>query len=280
LALLVLLQAGCQQVYFQALNRGNRDAAVESVTYQPATGLALDIHRPAPSIAQPSRGAAVVVFFHGGSWRDGRRQDYRFVGDALARRGVLVLIPDYRKSPEHPFPAFMEDAATAVAWARHHAAGLGGNPSRIYLVGHSAGAHIAGLLATDAHYLENVAMKPHDIAGVIGLAGPYDFVPISDPKIREVFGSERQWPISQPVNFVDGDEPPFLLLHGRDDTRVRPTNSERLALELSAVNVPVTLHIIAGIGHVRLINGFVSARFSPVLEECLRWIEANEPRRP
>ena len=265
------LLSGCSQAYFWALNARAPAARAEVVAYAPGAGRALDVYR-----AAGAKSAPIVVFFYGGSWQRGRRQDYRFVGAALASRGVVAIIPDYRKSPQNPFPAFMQDAAAAVAWARANAAQYGGDPKRIFVMGHSAGAHIAALLATDGRYLQAVDMRPRDLAGAIGLAGPYDFLPITDPKIKAVFGPEKDWPVSQPVNFVDGDEPPFLLMHGAEDVTVRPMNSEHLAARLRVRQEPVTLELVPGTGHVGLINGFVSPRFSPVLDESLRWIEATE----
>jgi acetyl esterase/lipase len=266
-----LLLSSCERAYFRTLNAGVPANDSPSVVYDPAHGLSLDVYRTRAN-ADP---APIVVFFYGGSWRSGERAYYRFVGEALSQRGVIVLIPDYRKAPAHPFPAFMDDAAAATAWARGHAAELGGDPSRIFLMGHSAGAHIAALLATDGRYLRQWQMQPRDLAGVIGLAGPYDFLPITEPAIREVFADPAKWPESQPVNFVDGDEPPFLLLQGDDDHRVNPLNSEHLAARLRAAGEPVRLQSIAGVGHVALVNGFRSPLFSPVLADSLDWINAN-----
>lgn len=274
-ALATLLATGCQQVYFRALNLGIPSELARSVQYDAAHSLSLDIYAPKNAAAP----APVVIFFYGGSWRDGDRAFYRFVGEALSRNGVLVIIPDYRKAPAAIFPAFMEDAARATAWTRDNAASLGGDPSRVYLMGHSAGAHIAALLATDAKYLERWRIKPRELAGVIGLAGPYDFLPFTDPKVREVFGNERNWASSQPVNFVNGDEPPFLLLHGGSDQRVWQMNSEHLAARLSAAGEPVTLRIIPDVGHLGLINGFYSPRFSPVLAQSLEWMRVTASSR-
>jgi acetyl esterase/lipase len=252
------------------VNAGASDSGPETADYAPGPDHQLDVYR-----AGAPGNAPVVVFFYGGSWQSGRRQDYRFVAAALARHGVVAIVPDYRKSPRHPFPAFMQDAAAAVAWARANASRYGGDPARIFVMGHSAGGQIAALLATDARYLRAVGMAPRDLAGAIGLAGPYDFLPIVDPKIKTVFGAEKDWPLSQPVNFVDGDEPPFLLLHGASDRKVRPMNSEHLAAKLRAQHEPVTLEIIPDTGHVGLVNGFVSSRFSPALDDSLRWIDAT-----
>lgn len=278
-ALLLLLAslalAGCssvQPLYFHAINRSVPAEDVQALQFDAAQSLSLDVYRPRPAQAP----APVVLFFYGGTWRDGERGYYRFVGEALARHGVLVLIPDYRKAPKHPFPAFMADAASAAAWARAHAAELGGDPARVHLMGHSAGAHMAALLATDPRYLAVQGLRPRDFASVIGLSGPYDFLPIKERKIQQVFVDKARWPETQPVNFVDGDEPPFLLLHGASDRRVWERNSIDMAAKLRAAGVPVNLQVVPRTGHIAMVNGFLSPRFSPALAQTLAWIEHGQ----
>lgn len=268
LGLAAMFLSACQPAYFRVLNSSVEPGISSSRVYDSEHGLSLDVYQ-----ARNATGPApVVVFFYGGSWQGGRREYYRFVGEALSARGVVVVIPDYRKSPQFVFPAFMHDAASATAWTLEHAAELGGDPARVHVMGHSAGGHIAALLGTDARYLARRDVRTRQLASVIGLAGPYDFLPIVDPSIKQVFGAEKDWPQSQPVNFVDGDEPPFLLIHGGSDTRVWPMNSEHLAERLRAHNRPVSLRIVADTGHIGLVNGFYSPRFSPVLEETVAWI--------
>ena len=272
---LALLLAACQPAYFRALNATVATDRSSTRVFDAAHGLSLDIY-PARNAKGP---APIVVFFYGGSWQDGQRDYYRFVGKALSDRGVVVVIPDYRKAPQFVFPAFMEDAAAATAWTAAHASELGGDPARIYVMGHSAGGHIAALLGTDSRYLARKGMQPRQLAGVIGLAGPYDFLPIVDPAVRQVFGAEKDWPQSQPVNFVDGDEPPFLLIHGGSDQRVWPMNSEHLAKRLGDAGEPAVLRIVPHTGHLRLLNGFLSPRFSPVLQETMDWIDPVQAGR-
>jgi acetyl esterase/lipase len=272
---LACLLAGCasvQPLYFHAINSAVPTGGSQSLVYDVANSLSLDVYR-----ARGAPGPApVVLFFYGGTWRDGQRDYYRFVGEALARNGVTVLVPDYRKAPAHVFPEFMEDAASVAAWAKAHAAEYGGDPARIHLMGHSAGAQMAALLATDPRYLARWRLRPRDFASVIGLSGAYDFLPIRERKVRQVFPDPARWPDSQPVNFVDGDEPPFLLLHGLSDRRVWQQNSERLAALLQAAGEPVTLKLIPRTGHIAMVNGFRSPRFSPALAETLAWINGGE----
>ena len=285
IAIACALTAGCTRLAFGIVNFHVDRALIASVEFDPAHGLALDVHRPTQAhsctAAAPARpapaalahpcAAPVVVFFHGGSWQSGTRQDYRFVAQSLAKQGVLVIMPDYRKSPQVAFPEFIEDAARAVAWTRLHASEYGGDPSRIFLVGHSAGAHIAAMLGTDSRFLRAVGLQPRDLAGIVGLAGPYDFLPLTDPALKTAFGPESQWSLSQPVNFVDGDEPPFLLLQGTSDTTVRPFNAEHLAARLRALHEPVEVRMIDGAGHLGLLFGLLRDA-SPVRRDVLDYI--------
>jgi acetyl esterase/lipase len=274
LAFASLALAGCQQAYFRALNAPARNVNPHTEVYDRANGLSLDVY-PALGDASP---APVVVFLYGGSWQHGRREYYRFVGNALSARGVVVIVPDYRKAPRNRFPAFIEDAAAATAWAHANADALGGDPNRIYVMGHSAGAHIAALVGTDARYLARWNLHPRQLGGVIGLAGPYDFEPTVNARIeRRVFAGVSDWPRTQPVHFVDGDEPPFLLLHGQADRKVWVANSESLARRLRAAGDSVTLRILPGVGHIGLVNGFYSPRFSPALAETVDWIRQGPP---
>jgi acetyl esterase/lipase len=280
-----VMLAGCTRIGLAVANINVDSSAITSVAFDPAHALSLDVFRPentqscpgaAPAHPAPAAfahpcAAPVAVFFYGGSWRNSTREDYRFVGQSLARAGFLVIVPDYRKAPQVAFPAFIEDSARAVAWTKLHAAEYGGDPSRIFLMGHSSGAHMAALLGTDAHFLRAVGMQPRDLAGIVGLAGPYDFLPITDPLIKQAFGPESEWPKSQPVNFVDGDEPPFLLLQGTADKLVWPRNAERLATKLRAQHEPVEVDMIDGASHAGLLVDLLRDA-SPVRQDVLRFL--------
>lgn len=275
LLLASFLLGGCasvQPIYFGALNSAVPIVETHAVEFEAAHALSLDVY-PARGATGP---APVVLFFYGGTWIDGHREFYRFVGESLSRNGVTVVVPDYRKAPADPFPAFMEDAAAAAAWTKRHAGEFGGDPGRIHLMGHSAGAHMAVLLAADPRYLAAHALAPRDFASVIALSGPYDFVPSKERKVLGVFPDRERWPETQPMNFVDGDEPPFLLLHGGVDRRVRKVQSERLAARLQAAGVPVSLEIVRNTRHIAMVNGFRSPAFSPVLADTLAWIRGGE----
>lgn len=270
IALAALMTGGCQRVLFAFVNHGS-DRPDATVEYAPDRRLALDVYRARGDV--PASGAPTVVFFHGGSWNSGHREQYRFVGNRLADNGVLTLVADYRTYPTAGFPAFMDDAADAVAWAHAHAAGYGGDPSRLYVAGHSAGAQIAALLGTDASYLARRGIAPRQLRGVIGLSGPYDF---TIGEYAPIFGPPSQWPKAQAVNSVNGDEPAFLLLQGQDDTTVAPRNSIELAAKLRAAHVPVTLQLVPGAGHLATVAALYDPKRAPmVLPAILHFIEAS-----
>lgn len=220
----------------------------------------------------------VAVFFYGGAWQEGSRDEYRFVGEALAAHGFLTLVPDYRVYPEVRYPEFLRDAAAAVRWARDHASGYGGDPSRLFLIGHSAGAYNAAMLALDDRWLGEVGLDPKAaLRGWIGLSGPYDFLPIRTPVIRTIFGPSESWPSTQPVAYVSTGAPPALLLTGEADTRVRPDNTARLAAGLRDAGATVTVFTYPGVGHGRTVAAFARPFRGnpPILEEIVRFVRSH-----
>jgi len=212
-----------------------------------------------------------VVFFCGGRWSGGQRSDYAFVGAALAERGIVVVIPDYRIYPDVRFPAFVEDGARAVRWTGDHIARYGGDPGRIHVMGHSAGAHIAAMLALDRDYLDGRV----DLAGMIGLAGPYDFLPLEAADLRDMFGPPERFPASQPIEFARGDAPPMLLLHGLDDDTVWPRNSRNLAAAIHARGGRVGTHFYDDINHAEIVGALsdIGDFLAPVRADVLAFIE-------
>lgn len=192
----------------------------------------------------------LVVFFYGGSWSSGRRQDYAWVGRALAAQGFVAVLPDYRLVPEVRFPAFVEDGAAAVALARARAGSWGADPDKIVVAGHSAGAYIALMLAMDGRFLERADVPRVALRGAAGLAGPYDFYPFEANSARAAFGEAADPVATQPVNFAGGDEPPLWLASGDADTTVRPRNSSALADKVRAAGGQAELKLYPGIDHV------------------------------
>jgi len=259
-----LLVAGCQTVAFGIANRGVQ-APDASVVYDTQHGLSLDIYKPSVATSAP---APVVVFFYGGGWKTGKREQYRFVGRRLSQQGVLAIVADYRTFPRGTFPGFVEDGARATAWGYGHAAEYGGDPRRLFVAGHSAGAQIAALLGTDARYLAGQGMKPRDLSGVIGLSGPYDFV--IEGGYEEVFGPRARWPDAQAVNFVDGDEPPFLLIHGTGDKVVESKDSQELADKLRQAGGNAELVWLPKAGHIAPLSAIYDPKRDPKVLQAIR----------
>jgi acetyl esterase/lipase len=277
-AALLLVLGGCADTFFALVGGG-----VDTHNLQIRAGVEFDAeHRLKLDVYAP-KGAAdapIVVFFYGGSWSEGKRHWYRYVGAALANHGVIALIPDYRKYPDVLFPDFMQDAARAVAWARDHAGEFGGDPQRLFVMGHSSGGQIAALLACDRRYLEMVGMQPRQLAGLIGLAGAYAFLPFVDDE-PEIFGDDARGRYdSQPINFVDGDEPPMLLLQGEDDDEVPPSNAEGMAERAQAMDGTAVLKLYPGVSHSSILLAFAREHRTrvPALADTLAFI-ASPPVR-
>ena len=219
-----------------------------SVAYAGRPRHTLDICRPVDASAAP-----VVMFFYGGGWRRGNKRLYRYVAKALARRGYVAVVPDYRVYPEARYPDFIEDAALAVRWVKDNAARFGGDPKKIFLQGHSAGAHIAAMLAIDGRWLHKVGLAPgRDIVGLIGIAGPYDFMPLRDEILKVIFGGAER-PETQPIFHVSPGAPPALLMTGSRDRLVEPGNSTRLAERLRATGNAATVLTYRRVGHYLII---------------------------
>jgi acetyl esterase/lipase len=228
----LLLMSACSGVgVLNALSVSPEVTQTRDIAYGPGPHQTLDVYAP----STPAAGRPVVVFFYGGGWDSGSKHDYEFVGQALAARGYVAVLPDYRVYPQAVWPAFLQDNAQAVRWARDHAAAYGGDASRLVVMGHSAGAYNAVELAVDDRWLRAVGVDPaHDVKAVVGLSGPYDFLPVRTAELKAIFGPEAQRPDTQPINHVDGHAAPMLLITGDKDTVVDPGNSDRMAAKVRA----------------------------------------------
>ncbi len=250
-ALLPLLCAACEPAdLLNALVPRDGYTRIQGLSYGPADRQKLDLYRPAgEAMANP---APIAVYVYGGSWKTGQRGHYRFIGEALTSQGLIVVVPDYRLYPDVRFPAFVEDIARAVAWTRDHAAGFGGDPRRIVLVGHSAGAHSAALLVFDRRYLDHAGVPREVIVGMVGLAGPYSFDPLDYDSTRPIFAGAGPLPI-RPVTLADGDGPPLLLIHGQDDDTVKPVNTRTFANAIRQAGGEAETSFYPDLGHIGLV---------------------------
>lgn len=248
-----VMLSGCSTAGVYLLNSGLKIGADHQVDKNIEFGQQdwqkLDVYRPANN---PGDKKPVLVFFYGGSWDSGRKEMYYFIADAFARRGYVVVIPDYVKYPKARFPMFIEDGAAAIAWTKNHIADYGGDPDNVFISGHSAGAHLGALLLTDESFLQKHQLSPLDINGFVGLAGPYNFTPESRTLVK-IFGPEENFPKMKTMNFVNGNEPPMLLLHGAKDTTVGVRNQEVLIEKLNQVGNPSTGRLYPGLSHVGIV---------------------------
>jgi acetyl esterase/lipase len=273
-SLACLLTGGCSTTAINALVPSAAYHEQAEIAYGEGARHKLDVYVPTAA-ANP---APVVIFFYGGGWIAGDKDMYLFVGQAFASRGFVTVIPDYRLYPEARYPAFLQDGAASVRWTVDHISELGGDPKHIYLAGHSAGAYIAAMLNLDRRWLGDVGIDPRQqIRATVGLAGPYDFLPLDTDQLKAIFGPPEQWPSTQPINHVEGDAPPMLLVAGAEDDVVRPANVAHLAARIRAKGGRVEEKYYYGIGHMKLVGALADPlRFlAPVLDDTTAFMNDN-----
>lgn len=266
-ALSTMALSGCAALRPGALSEGARDVAYGRHPRQ-----TMDIYAPPGG----GGGRPVVFFIYGGSWANGSKESYAFVGDALAARGFVTVIADYRLVPEVRFPVFIEDGAAALRFVHDEIARFGGDRRRVYILGHSAGAYNAMMLTLDRSYLARAGLPSSFIRAAAGLSGPYDFLPLDLDVTRAAFGNARNLEQTQPINLARRDVPPILLATGADDTTVLPRNSEQLAAALRRAGArSVTLKIYPGLGHAGTAAALarITSWHAPVLDDVIGFFE-------
>ena len=248
---------------------------VRGAAYGPQQRQVLDVWTPT---ARRHRGhrLPVVVFFYGGGWDSGSRGDYGFAGAAYAGQGFVAVVPDYRLVPAVRFPAFVEDGALAVRWARENVARYGGDPERITLAGHSAGGYIAAMLTLDQRWLARAGVDPRTVRGAALLAAPLDFAPFTESRGRNAFGHWPDVAETQPISFARADAPPIFLGHGTNDRVVYPRNSQRLAARLQFLGAPATLRLYPGANHTDLVVSLARPfrRKTPALHDTAAFLRS------
>ena len=252
---LALLSSACTQINMAVVNAPTHFDQIKVVTdiaFGPEKWQRLDLYTP--PVASKKAKLPVIVFYYGGRWRDGSKDLYKFVGSALAKEGYIVAIPDYRKYPEVRFPVFVEDGAQSLAWIYDHIDEYGGDKNEIHIAGHSAGAHIASLLATDARYLKSQGKDRSEvIKDFVGLAGPYDFIP-EEEDLKDMFSPPSNYPQMQATTFVDGKQPPMLLLWGDKDQYVGKFNMDKLSDRIKAKGGCVETRVYHDTDHIWLLG--------------------------
>ena len=260
----VVLSACSPVKLVDRLTPDNTYIAESGIAYGVEPRQKLDVYQPLPARSAVVGQRPLIVFFYGGTWSSGDRGMYRFVGEALASQGAIVVIPDYRLSPGVTYPVFVQDSAKAMKWGLDNAVRLGADPKRVFVMGHSSGGYNAAMLALDPRWLGEVGASPKQLAGWIGLAGPYDFLPMGDPDAQRAFN----WPStprdSQPIHHVTPASPPALLMAASKDRLVDPVrNTEQMVRKLRAAGVRVETKEFDDLSHVTLIGA---------VAKPIRWI--------
>lgn len=224
------------------------------LAYGPEDRQKLDIYTPRGGAPK-----ATVLFLYGGSWTSGTKSLYRFLGQALAGRGYQTVVADYRLAPAVGYPAFVEDTARAFAWVKAHIAEHSGDPSRVILMGHSAGAYNVAMIAIDPVWLAPYGLKPRDALGVLSLAGPLVFNPLKTASTRPIFENAPDIEKARPIKLAAAgakDAPPFLLMHGTADSTVKPSNSVEFAAQMTAAGGTAAIKTYEGAGHLTVVTCF------------------------
>lgn len=254
---------------------GPRDSGVRRVaqdlSYGDDPSQRFDLHAPADL---GTGRLPTLVFFYGGGWDSGSRSVYAWAAQALAARGFVVAVPDYRLVPEVVFPAFIEDAAAATAAVAAMVGDYGGDPSRLGVIGHSAGAHLAMMITLDRRYMAAVD-RPGLIRAAAGLAGPYDFLPFDVPSSINAFGRAPDPTLTQPVTFARADAPPLWLGHGTEDTVVHDDDTVILNDRMQALGGRSEAHLYPGLNHADLISTFspLFRKKAPVLDDVTAFFQ-------
>jgi acetyl esterase/lipase len=262
-----LLLSACTSVGFMLANANvfYADMTVKrNIPFGDKPYLTLDLYR-----SKNKDNHRVLIFYYGGGWTAGKKEDYAFVADRFTREGYTVVIPDYGKYPDVTYPTFVEQSARAVAWVHQHV-----TYDKLFLMGHSAGAYNAVMLATNPRFLAAYELKQSDIDGVIGLAGPYGFTPDSK-KYRAIFSNMGDYKQMNVSTFVTGNEPPMLLLHGATDETVSAENSYVLANNLRASGASAEIITYPDLGHLKII-GALAERWkddAPIARDASTFME-------
>jgi len=269
------LLSGCSAVgAFNALvpYDGGSSRVADGISFGPHERQKLDIYAPPEASGQP-----VILFIYGGSWSSGSRSEYTFIGRALASRGFVTVIADYRLVPEIRYPEFLKDGALALRWTRDSIKAYGGSAGNLFIMGHSAGAYNAIEIALDSRILAAAGLESGALRGAIGLAGPYDFLPIDSPITQEAFGSWPNLPETQPINHAKASAPPIFVAAGSDDVTVYPRNTVSLARHLRAAGASVEEKIYPGVTHAGIVTA-LSRPFrskAPVLDDVVSFIHRH-----
>jgi acetyl esterase/lipase len=275
-AFILVTLAGCSPLgVLNSLVPSDSHKLTSDVAYGSALRHKLDVY--SPTSAAPAGGYPVVVFFYGGSWNRGDKADYKFVGEALASRGILAMVADYRLYPEVRYPDFLSDCALALAYGLDKAANFNGNPKRVFVMGHSAGAYNASMLALDERWLKAVGRSTTELAGFIGLAGPYDFLPMTNTATQPVFFHPNYPAGSQTIDYFSANSLRTFLGAATEDSLVNSQrNTVGLHNRLKVAGATTTLKLYDRVNHMTLVAalGAPVRWLAPVLDDVVEFVNA------
>ena len=267
----VIVVAACSPRHFvERIALGSDTRVSSGVAYGEGSRQVLDVYRPRSKPA----GASVIVFIYGGRWTSGTRRDFTALARAFTSRGWVVVIPDYRLYPDVRFPRWVEDGANAVRWTFGNITQFGGDTTRVFVIGHSAGGHTAALLALDETHLRAAGVRPASVRGFVSIAGPVATT-WTDADIQAAMGPSERWAATYPETFIGGTEPPILLLHGTDDKTVSHLNSVHLASLIRERGGCAGLRTYPAIGHIGILVAamFPSLSSASVLDDIGRFVK-------
>jgi acetyl esterase/lipase len=219
----------------------------------------LDVYAP-----RDARSLPVVLFFFGGGWRSGDKNLFEHLGRAFAVRNIVAVVANYRLTPDVKFPAHAEDCAAAVGWTASNAEKFGGDAGKIFLAGHSAGAHLVALIAADEHYLKNELTGGATIRGVVFMSGIADLRShvlttelTTKEMVEEAFGaSDAELSVASPMMHLHEGMPPFLVIVAENDPAGLREQARLLTEGLRSKDVPVSFLNIKGRDHFTLVRRF------------------------
>ena len=232
----------------------------------------------------------VLLFAHGGAWTHGYKEWLGLMAPVIVETPAIFVSVSYRLAPEYKFPAQAEDVARAVRWTYEHIGEYGGDPHRIFLCGHSAGAHLAALVALDEKYLAAEGVPAEAVAGVVGLSGPYDVALLREDAgwcwfagwyfVEPTFGEKAEnWEAASAPRFASPAAPPFLLLYADGDIPHLAAQAYRLSSALAREGVRAPVHKIAGRNHYTIIFN-VGKDDDPTTAAVLDFIDKRRAATP
>ena len=222
-----------------------------------------------------SKPRPVIVYLYGGDWAAGEKAEFAFVGAALARQGFVAVVPDYRIYPEARWPMFLQDNAAAVRWVRDHVAEFGGDPSKLVLMGHSAGANDALSLAVEPQWLGAVGMVPRDLKALVVLSGPFNLSPLDTRREIAIFGPPTGY--ADPIYRIHAGSPPMLLIIGNRDDAADPHDSDEVAAKVREKGGLAEVVHYSTLGHPDTQNALTETPGRPpgVIDAVLRFLAAQ-----